>query len=903
MHITNKVLGSIRSMLRSLTIALAASAVLIPTFAAAQPADEPPATPVATGVVTKAPALLQSVAPEYPAAALAAGKTAAVKVRLHIDAVGIVTRVDVVTPIGAGFDEAATAAAMQYVFDPAEIDGKAAAIVVETAINFVIETAPVIETPADKKTVAVQSSDAPPSHAGVFSSPISLSGNVLERGTRRKLSGIIVTVAELGLDAITDSNGDFFFHGLPPGHYQVIAIDQKYDRLERPVVISAREAVEVRMWLRPLGGNPYESLVEGTRDSLEVTKRSLSREQLTSVPGTFGDPIRVIQSLPGLARAPFGLGLLLIRGSNPDDTGVFLDGHEVPLLFHFLGGPSILNPDMVGGLDLYPGGFPARFGRRHGGVVSVDTRPSESDGVHGEANINLLDSSAYVRAPITKRLSIAVAGRRSYLDTFLGYVLPDPGPGQTQTVVPVYYDWQARLDWRPKNAGRLSVFAIGSGDSLRVLSSNESAMQSSDLSTAIKFFRVIATYTQPAGRDVNLTLSPAFGRDTVTIAGAQAEASGPFTSISALQTTLSYRMRLAGKINSWLTIDTGLDVQSRVNEYRAKIPLTDDLANASGIDVAPESVTQSATLHGAALYGDVGIRPTSRLRIVPSLRLDAFLISGQRRFSYDPRLVGRYQLDHAWTVKSYVGKFSQPPQAEALDIRFGNPKLNLETGYHFGAGFEWRPSRLWLLDSEAYYIRRRDLVVFSTDIEQQNSGNFVRQFWSNAATNYAYGVEGIIRREISQRVFGWLSYTFLVARQQRGPDKPETPTTFDQMHTLNAVVSYKPGGGWELGARFRMSTGRPGTPVTSATYDADNGSYNPVLGVIRSERLPLFSQLDLRAEKTWLFETWSFAAFLDVQNVYNAKNIEAVRYDYRYRNQAPVTGVPVLPTIGVKGRW
>src|SRR4051794_6741292 len=92
-----------------------------------------------TGVVTRPPRLVQALAPEYPPEALAAGKEARVKVRIHIDAVGTVSAVDVVERVGDGFDEAAVAAALQYVFEPAEIDGVPAAITVETTINFVIE--------------------------------------------------------------------------------------------------------------------------------------------------------------------------------------------------------------------------------------------------------------------------------------------------------------------------------------------------------------------------------------------------------------------------------------------------------------------------------------------------------------------------------------------------------------------------------------------------------------------------------------------------------------------------------------------------------------------------------------------------------------------------------------------
>src|SRR4051812_7596131 len=348
---------------------------------ARQPDKPPP--PKQVGVVTKQPKLLQAVAPDYPPAALAANKQAAVKVRIKIDAGGLVTGVDVVEKVGDGFDEAAVAAALQYVFEPAEIDGVPAPITVETTINFVIEQVEEPEPPPVKQPPGANVQHGPPDHAGNMLLPVSIEGTVVERGTRRKLGGIIVSITELGLDAVTAADGSFHFHGVGAGTYKIIAVDPKFDRLQQTITLAKREAVEIRLWMRPRGGNPYETVVEGEREVLEVTRRTLQRQQLTSVPGTFGDPIRVIQTLPGIQRAPFGLGLLLIRGSNPDDTGIFIDGHEVPGLFHFLGGPSIFNAEMLESIDLYPGGFPARFGRHHGGAVALELRPTKSDGIHG----------------------------------------------------------------------------------------------------------------------------------------------------------------------------------------------------------------------------------------------------------------------------------------------------------------------------------------------------------------------------------------------------------------------------------------------------------------------------------------------------------------------------------------
>ena len=863
-------------------------------------AEDPPA-PKPTNVVTKPPKLIQAVAPDYPPAALAANKTAKVKVKIHIDATGVVTKVDVLERVGDGFDEAAVAAALQYVFDPAEIDGKPAAIAVETAINFVIEQQPEPEPPKVKPPPKVKT--GPPNHAGAMDAPITIEGETVERGTRRKLAGIIVSIAELGLDAVTGEAGTFYFHGVPPGKYQLLAVDPKYDRLSRPISLEKREAVEVRLWMRPRGGNPYETVVEGEREVLEVTRRTLQRQQLTSVPGTFGDPIRVIQTLPGIQRAPFGLGLLLVRGSNPDDTGIYVDGHEVPSVFHFLGGPSIFNAEMLESIDLYPGGFPARFGRKHGGTVALELRATKGDGIHGSAKIDFLDSGGYIRAPLTKNLSFAFAGRRSYIDAFLGFVLPEPAAGAQRIVTPVYYDHATRFDYDLKGDGRLGLFIIGSSDTLRVLDKDPAAEVSTDLNTSVKFFRVIASYTRSLGGDMKLTLSPAWGRDTLTFSGAQAEAAGPFTSVGIVNSTMSYRLRAHGRVDKHFTLDTGLDLLSRVTRYEALVPLDDTLISSEGVDIPPSQVFRGAATLGLGAYIDLGVDVTKRLKLIPSLRVDSYLIEGQDRFSIDPRLVGRYQLTKTWTLKGYVGEFSQPPQPEAVDSRFGNPNVGIEHATHFGLGYEWKPDRLWTVDSEIYYARRRDLVVFSQELVRNPDDTFTYVNFLNEGRRDSMGFEIMIKREISERAFGWLSYTLSKSRQRNFEGDDFIATGFDQAHVMNAVASYKPGKGFELGARFQLATGRPDTPVIGATYDADTGGYDAVLGPRRSVRTPTFRQIDVRAEKVWLYNTWSLGLYLDIINVSNFKNVEAFEYDYRFREKAPITSFPILPTLGLRGTW
>jgi hypothetical protein len=98
-------------------------------------------------------------------------------------------------------------------------------------------------------------------------------------------------------------------------------------------------------------------------------------------------------------------------------------------------------------------------------------------------------------------------------------------------------------------------------------------------------------------------------------------------------------------------------------------------------------------------------------------------------------------------------------------------------------------------------------------------------------------------------------------------------------------------------------SGNPTAPVDYATFDGDAGSYVATRGTFGAARLPLFSQLDARVQHTWTWDYWQLALYLDVQNVLNQKNEELHVYDYRYREQGSISGIPILPTFGVKGKF
>ena len=223
---------------------------------------------------------------------------------------------------------------------------------------------------------------------------------------------------------------------------------------------------------------PEEELATfGARATVEppprdVTRRELTSEVLTRIPGTRGDALRAVELLPGVGRPAFGGGVLLVRGAAPGDSEVFLDGSSVPLLYHFGGLTSFYNSSLIDRISFIPGNFSVRYGRRIGGILEIDPRDPRGDGYHGYVDINLLDASFVVEGPIGDNVTFAVAARRSYIDFFFTNVVP---AGVFSTVAaPVYYDYQLNVTWRPSTTDRIRFYVYGSSDELRLTFTNPS---------------------------------------------------------------------------------------------------------------------------------------------------------------------------------------------------------------------------------------------------------------------------------------------------------------------------------------------------------------------------------------------------------------------------------------------
>jgi hypothetical protein len=167
----------------------------------------------------------------------------------------------------------------------------------------------------------------------------------------------------------------------------------------------------------------------------------------------------------------------------------------------------------------------------------------------------------------------------------------------------------------------------------------------------------------------------------------------------------------------------------------------------------------------------------------------------------------------------------------------------------------------------------------------------------------SYGAQILLRKELGHGVFGWVGYTLSRAERQDYPGARWRLFDYDQTHVLTALVSWAIGKGFEVGARVRAATGFPRTPVNGAYFDARTDTWQPIFGTQNTIRIPAFVALDLRASKVWKIAKTELEAYLDVQNVTNRQNPEEIVYSHDYTSHGYITGLPILPSLGLRFTW
>ncbi len=723
-------------------------------------------------------------------------------------------------------------------------------------------------------------------------------------------TGQAVIGAPVQLDSreftVSDEQGWFRFFNVPAGTHRISINDPECAAFSTSVELKPGEVLELHWALSPRGKqNMKEVVIRAKRMEEEVSDTVLEMEEVKKIPGTQGDILKIVQSLPGVARnlafSGAGGAGVVIRGAAPEDSKVLIDDHPVPLLYHFGGLKSILNSDMLKRIDFLPGGFGAEFGSATGGIMDVHTLPCTHRQYDGYVELSLIDAGFFVQGPIGDNAGFVGAARRSTMDAWLPYVL-DGLDSFELTVAPVYYDYQAKADWSPTEGDHLSVLAFGSSDEMRWLFSKPISADPDirgDFGMKTQFHRLHLHWTHvPQDSSWQFRASIVGGYDSFNGSG------GPFLMQSRVP-NLAFRGDVEWHPSKIWKVQSGAISHLSwfdLNYSMVRPPTEGTVPNKFDTMEVVVGKEKWFVVSGGA-YVSVSAEPVRGMLLAGGVRLDGYAFGSHGDWSVMPRFSFKQELRPGTVFKAGVGLYAKPAQVNELSEGFGNPDLKMERAIHYTLGMEQELPFHSSLDVSFFYKDLDSLVVNDDDT-----------VYSNKGMGKISGLEIMLRKDLDHGLFGWLAYTLMRSERKDGPDEPWRLFSFDQTHILTLVAGFRlPRGeimpmhglrsGWEFGLRFQLVSGNPITPIMGGVFDADSDNYLPLPGPINSERLPLYHRLDIRVDYTWAFRRWALSLFLDLQNAYNHQSIEGVDYNYDYTERRYIKGLPVIPALGVRGSF
>jgi TonB family protein len=639
---------------------------------------------------------------------------------------------------------------------------------------------------------------------------------------------------------------------------------------------------------------PTELVVEGERHEIATTP--VSRAEVRVMPGAFGDPFRVIESLPGVTPIISGLPFFYVRGAPPGNTGYFLDGLRLPLLFHVGAGPSVVAAGMIDRVDFWSAGYPAGYGRFSGGIVAGVTRPPVKE-VHGEWQVRLFDASAMVEAPLGgpdgREAAALVAGRYGYPGLLVSLFSSD--------VSLAYWDYQVRVAKRLSDRDVLSLFVFGAYDALYDKKHDKQLL-------GTQFHRADLRLDH-ALEHGSVRLATTVGYERTGI-GDNSDSTSQDLSVA----NLGARMRL--EVNERLSPDALLRAGSDLSLDRYELYSG---GGSNGRDARQLLPSRVDAVMG--VWADLVLHPMRGVELVPGVRFDVYRSTGKTAPALEPRLATKVTIAPWLSWISTLGVAHQMP-AFFVPVSGLQPGIGrgLQEAWQFSEGVEARlPEKITGALTVFHHAYRglSDLLATCVDRRASTASNDCDV--DERATGASDGLEVLVRRDLSERLGFWIAYT--LSRTTRTFRGETFASQFDRTHVLSASGSAVLGMGWRFGARFSYVTGRPVTASFHAQPTAPDGSMVPVertaatlppgspdvgsavdLERYLTVRLPAFYRLDVRLEKRWQLSATRWVAF--TVEWFNATlNKEPTNYscDYRGRCGVEVIGPVTIPSLGVEG--
>ena len=718
-------------------------------------------------------------------------------------------------------------------------------------------------------------------------------GTVIDKSSRQPLEFINVMIVGLNKGGVTNAEGKFSIGQVPPGIYRLQASAIGYKTVTTPEYILSTRDLHIQIEMEEnqtelegvtVTASPFRRDIESP-----VSLRIIGLQEIEKSPGANRDISRIVQSYPGVAFSPIGYrNDLIVRGGSPSENRFYLDGVEIPNINHFStqgasGGPvGILNADLIREVNFYTGAFPTDKGNALSSVLDFKLRDGDMERNSLKATLGASEVSLATNGHLGKKTSYLVSVRQSYLQ-FLFDMLGLP-------FLPTFTDAQFKLKTRFDARNELTVLGLGGIDKMKLNTKADDEDNEYILSYLPKIqqetFTLGAVYRHYAGAHVQSVVASHSYLNNRNTKYQQNDESDPDRLMLRLRSTeqnTQLRLENSSSFRNWkVTVGTSLDYSQYSNTTFQKV-YTD---RAQTFDYHTYLGIMRWGLFGTVNYTSIDERFTASL----GLRADANNYSAAMKDLSDqlsPRLSLSYQLTEHWSLSGNAGLYYQLPPYTALGFKNNNGLYANKYALRYmqvsqgSVGLNWRKGDTFEVSVEGFYKDYDKIPLSVADgipltCKGNDYGVIGNELLTSTAQGRSYGAELLLKWLIAKKLNLASSFTLFKSEYRTDKESEYIASAWDNRFIFNLRGTYNLPRHWSVGMKVSCIGGAPYTP-----YDADKSSLvtawnaqgKPYYDYTRynEERLPAFTQVDIRIDKTFYLKRCMLGFYIDLQNIAGSK--------------------------------
>ena len=672
----------------------------------------------------------------------------------------------------------------------------------------------------------------------LFTQNNNISGLVIDRYTGQPIEFANVSIVDLGLGSSTDSLGFFKINNLNPGIYnlQVSFIGYKTETIYELKLTPSRSIYQI-IELDQTGSDLDE--VELTSEPLfskenPISIKDIGASEIKRSPGGNRDISKVIQSFPGVASSTSFRNDIIIRGGAPNENVFYLDGIEVPNINHFStqgssGGPvGMLNVDLIESVDYLSGGFPSNRGNTLSSIFEFSQKVGNPDKLNTNLTLGSSDLALLLDGPLGNNSSFVLSARKSYLQ-FLFKALQLP-------FLPEYNDIQFKYLNRLSDQSELTVIGLGAIDNFSL--NKEANDGLSDIETLNRNQYILDNI--PVNDQWNYTIGtryryfiPKGGFHTLVLSrnhlnNTAIKFDDNIEKIENLvldysSEEIENKFRYEYTIKKWgwdLNIGAGTDYVQYLNE-------TYNIISGEKGEIIEINYDSSLEFLKTGFAQFTNQFFNERVMLSLGLRTDFNNYSKSMSNIFDqfsPRASLSYYLKSNLKFSINSGIYYQLPPYTVMGYRENGVLINKENNLtyieciHYVSGFEFITKSNTKLSLEGFYKKYDNYpYLVRNSISLANLGADFGVIGDEPVTSSSkgrtYGLEFFAQRKLTKGIYGLLSYTFSYSQFSNIENSNNyLPSSWDQRHIINLCAAKKFSRNWEIGLKWRYTSGSPYTP-------------------------------------------------------------------------------------------